>query len=108
MPATRGQPGSKEWGRLGCLAGESASESTQPPPTARRKAGGIRMNRTATPVLSRTTSALLVIAPVLMGVGGALSVRFDDQDWNGTLTGMAEHHARADVGGVLRLVGCAL
>ena len=66
------------------------------------------MNRTATPVLSRTTSALLVIAPVLMGVGGALSVRFDDQDWNGTLTGMAEHHARSDVGWLLMLLSSAL
>ena len=66
------------------------------------------MNRTEPQVLRRTTSALLVIAPVLMGVGGALSVRFDDQDWNGTLSGMAAHHARSDVGWLLMLLSSAL
>jgi hypothetical protein len=66
------------------------------------------MNRTKPPVLGRTTSALFVIAPLLMVVGGALAVRFNDQDWNGTLTDMAAHHATSDVGWLLVLVSSAL
>jgi hypothetical protein len=66
------------------------------------------MNGTKPPVLSRTAAVLFVVAPVLMVAGGVLAVRFNDQDWNGTLTNMAAHHAASDVGWLLMLLSSAL
>ena len=57
---------------------------------------------------SRTTVAVLFLGPVLMLVGRALAVPFDDQDWDRVLTQAAAYHARSDAGWLLALVACGL
>lgn len=54
------------------------------------------------------TGALLIGAPLLMAVGRVLLVPFDDQDWNGMFTKMAEHQSRSDAGWLLALAACGL
>ncbi|WP_322755919.1 hypothetical protein [Frankia sp. Cas3] len=58
--------------------------------------------------LSRLESALLLVAPLLMLLGGVLLVRYDDQGWDGVLAAMAAHPARSDVGWLLVAAGAAL
>lgn len=66
-------------------------------------------DRTARPTLTWPgTTALLIGAPLLMAVGRALLVPFDDQDWDGMFTKMAEHQGRSDAGWLLALASCGL
>ena len=52
--------------------------------------------------------ALLLAAPLLMAVARALLVPFDDEDWDATMTSMAEHQGRSDAGWLLAIVACGL
>ncbi len=66
-------------------------------------------NRTAQPMVGWPgTTGLLIGAPLLMAVGRGLLVPFDDQDWDGTLTEMAEHQGRSDAGWLLAMAASGL
>jgi len=58
--------------------------------------------------VGRPAATLLLVAPLVMALGRALLVPFDDQDWNGTLTDMAAHRGRSDAGWVLALAASGL
>lgn len=62
------------------------------------------MNRT----LSRLDSALLLVAPVVMLVGGLLLVRYKAKGWNEVLDAMAADPGLSNTGWLLMLVGAAL
>ncbi len=58
--------------------------------------------------IGRTAMALLIGAPLVMALGRALLVPFDDQDWEGTLTDMAAHQGRSDFGWILAVAASGL
>src|SRR3954449_13412452 len=62
------------------------------------------------PPVRRTSpmAGLLIGAPLLMAVARILLVPFDDQDWDKTLTDMAAHQARSDLGWLLAIAACGL
>jgi hypothetical protein len=58
--------------------------------------------------LGRVGAVLLLAAPLLMALARLLLVPFDDQDWDGTLTKMADHQGRSDTGWVLAIAASGL
>jgi hypothetical protein len=67
----------------------------------------ITANRTPSGV-SRAGAVLLIGAPLLMALARVLLVPFDDQDWDKTMTDMAAHQGRSDVGWVLAIAASGL
>lgn len=53
-------------------------------------------------------SALLVLAPLLMALARVLLVPLDSDDWNRTLTEMAAHQSRSDLGWLLAIPASGL
>jgi hypothetical protein len=60
------------------------------------------------PALRRTEVVLLVAAPIVLGLGRALLVPFNDQKWDQMLTSMTTHHSRNALGWSLAVVAAAL
>jgi len=58
--------------------------------------------------LRRTEIVILLAAPVILLLGRALLVPFDDQRWGDMLTTMADHPTRNAIGWVLALIAVAL
>ena len=58
--------------------------------------------------LTRGVVVLLIGAPLLMAVARVLLVPFDDQDWDGVLTSMANHQGRSDAGWLMAMAASGL
>jgi hypothetical protein len=58
--------------------------------------------------ISRTAVVLLVAAPLVMALGRVLLVPLDDQDWDQTMTDMAAHQGRSDLGWVLAIAASGI
>ena len=57
---------------------------------------------------SKGALALLVGAPLVMAIGRALLVPFDDEDWDSVMSSMAANSGRSNTGWLLALAACGL
>jgi hypothetical protein len=87
---------------------EEPTMSTTQSATASSTTSSTMAPPVAVPAHRRGVAVLLLGAPLVMAVGRLLLVPMDDQAWDETLTDMAAHQERSDLGWVLAIAASGI